>query len=1140
MLTKDAFIKSIVTEGGEANVLANKMLTLLKDVNSEYKSKNLYDILSNRELFTLAKNEIYDILLDDDQKILDRVDKILWKEEHKEEKTKEHMEMYKHIFEFIDVKGGIQSVRDILEGGNMNIDGVLMWDIIVKEIKKKVDWFQDRNIEEEFSIENLGRMSLYEKSQLVIKWAKFYTSAFWILLLPEGYKDSKGEVFEDRASRNMNTIAVYMGIPLLDKESLLWRFSEKSMSMMVRLPWEFFSIFLYHFNITTPEQLNEIADRLVKYLPQMKHNGAILEAHMDGSVPEYDEHNYLVEFILDSFWNAESFAYFLEQYWVKTFEDLEKLFPYGVIGNISYQWYRTLWVEKANRYQEFFWITNIDKLVDFFELLLKGKDWIANSFDANNRYLDILKDIDIEELWFDEVEDIKKVQNSTISESDMRYQILKDGLKILSWSSSPSALEEFSEEIFLDENNWIQALINYSASFSEDIFFSDEYAKKVFEDLDAQNMVYDKIYTIYRKIIENKNLVFKEIPLLKALDFYQVGNLSYLKSLLSIIATLRNTKKQKVKKIHKIEDIEQFSNIKDNLCTLEIVMKHWSLTDKTNLYGNIASIMDINSGIAERCITIMLSLSRKNTKKFANEILPLIVSRIYMLDSVKDPWSFSASSSDFSAVEDFIIMIQENIQNQAENNSQNDLRWMVLKAMGESIKTRFKIKDISLEVMFEKMDMIQNYLVYLANIVHKDDKKMALLWLYLGLQLNDKWNDFRAGRDIPYEEIFESDMLQTLQEYFSKRWEYDMFSEYSDRQKALFQEDTIVTLWWNTLAEENQFATLKEYTKDLLDPDNFSQDENAMLKVLQEEKKLVGWVLAMMYQGKEDNFSREHYRVMGNLESLFWNITDKDRILSLQMLVNTVSPILSFVNFINSLDQYSRDDIIPSYNTLSQKIVSWENESLKGIVRNMRTVLDDQDGGKLITKLTSDFNIIIPNIRWCLWCLDKCCNNDTNLTFWDSNRFLATVYSENKKGSVADGIVNIFSYTLWEETEEGEVLKKNKTFVIERIYGKRDVDVLTGIIESILKKQQQSSIEDIDIFVSDQALTSCGVTDECINDYLQKQYRDMSVQRYDTITIDILPSASGKWYYEFAKDEEWRIAWTVNASGLLLKSFKKI
>ncbi len=164
------------------------------------------------------------------------------------------------------------------------------------------------------------------------------------------------------------------------------------------------------------------------------------------------------------------------------------------------------------------------------------------------------------------------------------------------------------------------------------------------------------------------------------------------------------------------------------------------------------------------------------------------------------------------------------------------------------------------------------------------------------------------------------------------------------------------------------------------------------------------------------------------------------------------------------------------------------------------------------TVMSHDMNIIIENIRGCLGALRKEVNNDTDLTFGDSNKFFITSYGVDKKKSIADEIVFLLPST----SPSGE---KGLTFVMDLFYGLKNMDITMNHTAVVVKKLRMLKTEfpeaHLNILLSQKAMESAGVNGEFVLNQLQ-QANGISCEQIDAMPVTIHPSAVADHYTEFS------------------------
>ena len=225
-----------------------------------------------------------------------------------------------------------------------------------------------------------------------------------------------------------------------------------------------------------------------------------------------------------------------------------------------------------------------------------------------------------------------------------------------------------------------------------------------------------------------------------------------------------------------------------------------------------------------------------------------------------------------------------------------------------------------------------------------------------------------------------------------------------------------------------------------------------------------------------------------------------------------------------------KDKLTALYEDLNNKTVDkyFDDTDLKQRFESMSPYFftkADVEKENIVSLMTNDLDIVIKNIRQCLWCKYKWCNNDTDLSFGCDDRFFITTNHKEWDTSFADELVTLLPRSPKEEWF---------TFVMDRIYWNNwSTDILLNNIYVIMKKINKLTPElrkKISIFVPDGiGLTLNG---EWI-DKLKKQYKNININQQEiSVTIEGQPITDS--YHEF-----WWIScrgtWEAKLSWYLIK-----
>ena len=202
-------------------------------------------------------------------------------------------------------------------------------------------------------------------------------------------------------------------------------------------------------------------------------------------------------------------------------------------------------------------------------------------------------------------------------------------------------------------------------------------------------------------------------------------------------------------------------------------------------------------------------------------------------------------------------------------------------------------------------------------------------------------------------------------------------------------------------------------------------------------------------------------------------------------------------------------------------------------LKEIQEIIGGEDAASnpvIVSTCSTNLNVIIENMRACLSCRTSGMNNDTNLTFGDGYKFY--VYSQsgaNEWGSIADEIV----YFVPTSTEGGEV---RMSFVMDKIYGTKNSDILMGHIGVLVKKAKALKAKypevPISIFVTSNGCSSCSVPIESESLMAQLEGIDGVVVERGVRTVDIPESGLGDHYIEIGDSGDERRNGTRAVDGI--------
>ncbi|MBI2028588.1 MAG: hypothetical protein HYT07_03175 [Candidatus Levybacteria bacterium] len=199
---------------------------------------------------------------------------------------------------------------------------------------------------------------------------------------------------------------------------------------------------------------------------------------------------------------------------------------------------------------------------------------------------------------------------------------------------------------------------------------------------------------------------------------------------------------------------------------------------------------------------------------------------------------------------------------------------------------------------------------------------------------------------------------------------------------------------------------------------------------------------------------------------------------------------------------------------LKQGLNTPKSPLLQDKLHEIDRIINTQTTQQVITSImTNNLNTIIENIRECLSCTKEGSNNDTNLTFGDTNKFYLYSQTETQeKGSISDQVVFVEPTT----RKDGS---QSISFVLDRVYGTNTPTILENQVDTILKKcttiRERFPKIKLTIFVSDAATKTGGISTDMFLERLRA--KKITAER-EIIEVNVVESSTGDHYIEFGGD----------------------
>lgn len=647
---------------------------------------------------------------------------------------------------------------------------------------------------------------------------------------------------------------------------------------------------------------------------------------------------------------------------------------------------------------------------------------------------------------------------------------------------------------------------------------------------------------------------------------------------------------------------------------------NYSNNDYVSFYEKCIGMQNLDTSVLLKALQCFdaLALNKENFD-FMQEQLLNTCSVVSML--IKSIGGKEQQTSNKSALIAILEELEQGLKAQTTPLEQKELLKTSYSQIGKEIVRIFEeglgLQNLP-EISPEIFEQLVPYLTYLSNIHDPDNKKRAILSLFILLRILNKGESFKRGETIEVEQyLTEGPIKELVLKYLKERQELDLFEHGAKQDSTLAVPKALEPKFMKALTEKHEAILVGESRgildtltqietgyRDLEDPDNFNEEEKVLLAVVGKfGSRQVGKALSERYKNPsyEDDVTKalplaklenekstlprwqKIARILGSLLKFNKAVEEaklKDQISFLEkaLLPSTeiveifrqigeemstesgVMPINEDVEHLESILHKKREELSPENFTKAQQYIDNVKQAVLKL-NNSRDTLGKEfialvdaagkteeisnqfksrlDGFKklfmveesdrqikLRSTMTGDLADVIPHIRQCLGCQTRECNNDTNLTFGDRNRYsvITREFHMPEGKSISDELVTLQMTT--ESATEGET-KRAYSFLMDNVYGKRDRDILIVNILTVLNKLKalKKAAPDIsmDIFVTDAALSSCAASEDYVRAKVLDEFGKVNLMKV-TKTVHVGQSASGDGHYEIGGGFGGRVA----------------
>lgn len=385
------------------------------------------------------------------------------------------------------------------------------------------------------------------------------------------------------------------------------------------------------------------------------------------------------------------------------------------------------------------------------------------------------------------------------------------------------------------------------------------------------------------------------------------GNMKHIESLGNLVSKVESSLNNKT------TTNTTFREIKDIFSSLEgrFSKEKWSQDNISEFYNLSRDILEAAPSLYTSLGPIFENISSpKDMKKFMSDIFPFYQTQLVIQQNISGE-STTYNPKDLvdmrNSIKQFADQLnQDNLEKSAVFESE---KLRLLEVAKDGFKNRFGLLKVPENFSKENLRSIQNTIRYMGNISERALEHEGLISLYLGLELDNKWADFRGGKQIDFSEYISEKQLQTITPLLEEKQKgYELLSEVSGigmdkmhKFQDLLQEDTSNNLVGDIQTIDVKLGNVKRNIDELIDPDIYqTQKEKAMLDLFSTEGKNVNAVVAKLYgisTGKNIQLSEEESSIKGRIESIFnvsqWTL---DKVKKIQEEIQPIGLVTTMVN----------------------------------------------------------------------------------------------------------------------------------------------------------------------------------------------------------------------------------------------------
>lgn len=362
-------------------------------------------------------------------------------------------------------------------------------------------------------------------------------------------------------------------------------------------------------------------------------------------------------------------------------------------------------------------------------------------------------------------------------------------------------------------------------------------------------------YLKYLETSDPKQISFQLLFISEALSrFGGAGNLTQLNTINETFKVLREIMKTETTEESTKRELFQGLRSLENRFDQE----KWSNEDRTNFYNISRDIMNASPALFTDYLNLFSQLTPPQIRRFSSEIYPIYRMKFFIKEKPLEKRTNPNEKYDLPELLQTRKNIRDLTQNLKNENSFDLHRHKLYEEITNSFKERYGITKIPETLTLEHIRSLNNITLYMSNMSGRTPDKENILTFYLALLINDKWSDFKQGKNLDPNDYLTPERSEKIKGFLQERKHLNSITaqnlqvseeEMPELIKLIDQESSIIVI--GTIETiDIKLHNIIQNLNGLVDLDLYKEpiDKDRMSLLIKWGNKPLGSVVAKTYQ----------------------------------------------------------------------------------------------------------------------------------------------------------------------------------------------------------------------------------------------------------------------------------------------------